>query len=191
MIYEGVLDFLETIDPGHANRVSGLTFQLAQAIGLPEHESKLIAKATRYHDIGKIAVPFCILTSSNKLTERELELTRRHVDYGVGLLSVYTGPLMKMARTIIATHHERFDGSGYPKGLKGEAIPLCGRIVSICDVFDALVSQRTYKEPWPLDKTLSYIRESSGILFDPQLVKPFLACVEGNIEQMAGEEVMN
>lgn len=178
MIHEGVLDFLDSIDPGHAERVSELTYQLARAMELPEEESRRMGDAARYHDIGKIAVPPSILTSTGKLSVRELELVRRHVDYGAGLLSVYTGELMKMARTIVATHHERWDGSGYPKELKGKEIPLCGRIVAICDVFDALISSRSYKEPWPLDKALSYIRESSGILFDPVLVEAFCTLVK-------------
>lgn len=178
MIHEGVLDFLDSVDPGHAERVSELTYQLAQAIGLLEEECRRMGDAARYHDIGKIAVPPSILTSTGKLSAREMELMKRHVDYGVGLLSVYTGPIMKLARTVVATHHERWDGSGYPKKLKGEGIPLCGRIVAICDVFDALISPRSYKEPWPLEKALSYIRESSGILFDPVLVEAFCTQVK-------------
>lgn len=178
MIHEGVLDFLDTVDPGHAERVSELTYQLAQAIELSEKQCQHMADAARYHDIGKIAVPTSILTSTGKLSAREMELMKRHVDYGVGLLSVYTGTLMKMARTVVATHHERWDGSGYPKRMNGEEIPLCGRIVAICDVFDALVSPRSYKEPWPLDKALNYIRESSGILFDPVLVEAFCTLVK-------------
>lgn len=177
MIYRGVLEFLNTIEPGHAKRVSRWTYRLAKVLGLPENDCTLLAEAAHYHDIGKIAVPMSILGSKEKLAPREMEMIRQHVDYGLTMLSMHTGPTIDMARTIIATHHERYDGGGYPSGLRGEAIPLCGRMVALCDVFDALVSTRSYKEPWPLDKALKHIRDSSGILFDPTLIEPFCSCV--------------
>lgn len=170
MILENVLNML---DHNHARRVSKLSMSLARQLGLSEHEIHLIGQGALYHDIGKIAIPTS-LTSKEKFNEEDRRLMQRHVEYGLSILSVHTGEEIEVAREIIASHHERWDGQGYPRGLMSEAIPLYGRIVAVCDVFDALCSDRPYKAAWPVDKALDYIKEQSGEAFDPRVVEAFL-----------------
>ncbi|WP_051290018.1 HD-GYP domain-containing protein [Paenibacillus massiliensis] len=174
MILKNVLDML---DPEHSKRVSVLSMDLARALKLSEREIELIGYGALYHDIGKISIPTSILESTSKLNEEDFKLMQRHVDYGLSILSVYTGEEMQAAQEIVASHHERWDGLGYPHGLMGEEIPLCGRIVSICDVFDALSSQRTYKADWPLGKVLDHVKSQRGTAFDPRLTDVFLEMV--------------
>lgn len=170
MILENVLNML---DHNHARRVSKLSMSLARQLGLSEHEIHLIGQGALYHDIGKIAIPTS-LTSKEKFNEEDRRLMQRRVEYGLSILSVHTGEEIEVAREIIASHHERWDGQGYPRGLMSEAIPLYGRIVAVCDVFDALCSDRPYKAAWPVDKALDYIKEQSGEAFDPRVVEAFL-----------------
>ncbi|GJM78045.1 HD-GYP domain-containing protein [Paenibacillus sp. MB22_1] len=170
MILENVLNIL---DHNHARRVSKLSMSLARQLGLSEHEIHLIGQGALYHDIGKIAIPTS-LTSKEKFNEEDRRLMQRHVEYGLSILSVHTGEEMEAARAIIASHHERWNGQGYPHGLMGEAIPLYGRIVAVCDVFDALCSDRPYKAAWPASKALDYIKGQSGEAFDPRVVEAFL-----------------
>ncbi|MFE9279106.1 HD-GYP domain-containing protein [Paenibacillus glucanolyticus] len=171
MILENVLNML---DHNHARRVSKLSMSLARQLGLSEHEIHLIGQGALYHDIGKIAIPTYLLQSKEKFNEEEYRLMQRHVEYGLSILSVHTGEEIEVAREIIASHHERWDGQGYPRGLMSEAIPLYGRIVAVCDVFDALCSDRPYKAAWPVGKALDYIKDQSGEAFDPRVVEAFL-----------------
>lgn len=174
MILENVLNML---DRDHARRASELSMSLARHLGLNEHEVSLIGQGALYHDIGKIAIPTFLLQSKEKFNEEERRLMQRHVEYGLSILSVHTvhtGEVMEAAKVVVASHHERWDGQGYPHGLMGEEIPLYGRIVTVCDVFDALCSDRPYKTAWPVGEALDYIKGQSGEAFDPRVTEAFM-----------------
>lgn len=175
MIMESVLQLVDQLDPGHADRVSRLTYDLCLSYGLMERESDLIRDASRYHDIGKIAVRKYLTKPG--LTSFEATQVRGHVEYGLRIIAHLAGEEAEIAKTIIATHHEHWDGNGYPRGLKGEEIPLCGRIVAVCDVYDALTSDRPYRSAWTKQQAIEYIRERSGTQFDPSVVNAFLQMV--------------
>lgn len=174
MILETALQVVDRFDPGHADRVAKLTFDLSQALGYEKKDAREFYLAARYHDIGKIAIPKAVLQKRGELTQEETRLLQKHVEYGMRMTRYIKNNLI---RSIIATHHEHWDGNGYPHRLKGENIPLCGRIVAICDVYDALTTDRPYRAAWSHDKAASYIRERSGTQFDPFLVEPFLRVV--------------
>lgn len=125
------------------------------------------------HNIGKIGIPDSILLKPGKLTPNEFEIMKQHTLMGARILSGSSSPLLRMAEEIAISHHEKYDGSGYPYGVMGENIPLVGRIVAIADVFDALSTRREYKEAFELDKTLSIMKEGKGKHFDPNLVDAF------------------
>ena len=125
------------------------------------------------HDVGKLGIPDTILLKPGKLDPEEFEIMKQHTVIGAQLLANSHSPVLQMGEIIALTHHEKWDGSGYPNCLTGTDIPLPGRICAIADVFDALSSKRCYKEPWPLEKTLAEIRGASGTHFDPQLVEVF------------------
>jgi CHASE2 domain-containing sensor protein len=157
----------------HISRMSRLCHRLALATGMPKAEADRLRHASAMHDIGKIGIPDRILQKPGKLDPEEWAIMKTHTTMGATILGGSNAPLIQMAETIALTHHERWDGSGYPAGLAGEQIPLIGRIVAICDVFDALLSVRPYKHAWTLDDALSEIRAQSGRHFDPNLVEPF------------------
>ena len=152
-------------------RVAGL---IAEQLGLPEEEVKLIEMAAPLHDMGKIAIPDAVLLKPGKLNEAELAIMRRHPRIGHELLSGSQNRFIQVGALIALRHHERYDGSGYPDGLVGDAIPLEARIVAVADVFDALISPRPYKEAWTLDATLAYLYAQRGRLFDPRVVTALL-----------------
>jgi CHASE2 domain-containing sensor protein len=162
----------------HLERIGRLCEQLGLALGLSADEALTLRYASLLHDVGKIAVPDSILTKPGKLTAEEWVVMRRHTTAGADMLAGSRAPIMRMAEQIALTHHERWDGSGYPQGLAGEAIPLVGRICAVCDVFDALLSRRPYKEPWPLADALEELRRSRGSHFDPTVVDAFLTLVD-------------
>lgn len=157
----------------HISRMSRLCHRLALVMGMPRAEADRLRHASAMHDIGKIGIPDRILQKPGKLDPDEWEVMKGHTTIGAAILGGSNAPLIQMAETIARTHHERWDGSGYPAGLSGVDIPLIGRIVAICDVFDALLSERPYKHAWTLDDALAEIRAQSGRHFDPQLVDPF------------------
>lgn len=158
----------------HVLRMSKYSRFLAQAKGLSNEEVELIFLAAPMHDIGKIGIPDAVLLKPGKLDPEEWEVMQSHVAIGAELLAGSDDiPLMKMAKNIALTHHEKWDGSGYPNGLSGEDIPIEGRICALCDVFDALTSERPYKKAWSIDKTMAFIQEQSGQHFDPSLVVLF------------------
>jgi CHASE2 domain-containing sensor protein len=157
----------------HISRMSRLCHQLALAIGMPKAEADRLRHASAMHDIGKIGIPDRILQKPGKLDPDEWEVMKTHTTMGATILGGSNAPLIQMAETIARSHHERWDGSGYPNGLAGTDIPLIGRVVAICDVFDALLSVRPYKHAWTLDDALAEIRAQSGRHFDPNLVEPF------------------
>lgn len=164
-------------DQGHSTRVAKLTYKLSMAAGLNEKDCRLISRASRLHDIGKIAIPNKILNSTFKLSASERAIIEKHVLYGLRMIEHFRGEEMEVAKTIIATHHEKWNGTGYPKKLKGTEIPLAGRIVAICDVYDSLRSERSYKTSWPAAEANQYVESERGEHFDPELVDLFLGVV--------------
>lgn len=157
----------------HVMRMSLYSEVLARAACLPDETCKLVQQASPMHDVGKIGIPDRILLKPGKLDAEEWKIMKTHSQIGAEILSSGTSPLMKMAEQIALTHHEQFCGKGYPNGLKGEEIPIEGRIVMLADVFDALCSERPYKKAWPVSEAVEEIENKSGILFDPQLVDLF------------------
>lgn len=164
----------------HVARVGRYSRILAEGIGLPPELCFLIEKAAPLHDIGKIGIPDSILHKNGRLDEAEREIMNSHTTKGLQLLGEHghDSMLIQMAGSIALNHHEHWDGTGYPKGMMGESIPVEGRIVAIADVFDALTTRRPYKEPWPLEKTSAFLREHAGKHFDPAVVDIFTAHIE-------------
>lgn len=160
----------------HTKRVGQMSAQIAQALGLPEPEVELIRRASPLHDVGKIAIPDSILLKPGKLTPEEFDIMRKHTALGAKMLSGGRFPLLQRAEEIALTHHERWNGTGH-LGLQGKAIPIAGRIVTVADVFDALISERPYKEAWPPTEAIEEIQRQSGRQFDPQVVDAFLQVV--------------
>ena len=167
-------EFKDNETGNHILRMSKYSRLLAQAKGLSEDQVDLIFLAAPMHDIGKIGIPDNVLLKPGKLDPDEWTIMQTHVTLGAELLSGSDEiPLMETAKNIALTHHEKWDGSGYPNGLSGEEIPIEGRICAICDVFDALTSERPYKKAWPIEKAIDLIRQESGRHFDPSLVPLF------------------
>jgi putative two-component system response regulator len=162
----------------HTLRVGVVSSRIADQLGLDEDEVDMVRRAAPLHDIGKIGIPDSILLKPGKLTHEEYAVMRSHVKIGASLLAGSSSRLMLMAEKIALTHHERWDGTGYALGLKGEEIPLPGRIVAVADVFDALIHDRPYKQAWPTDKAVAEIASQAGKHFDPCVVDAFLRVVE-------------
>lgn len=157
----------------HIIRMSRYSQIIALNHGLGEEMAELILNASPMHDIGKIGIPDNILLKPGKLDKEEWSIMKTHAAIGADILSGHDSELMETAKEIAMTHHEKFDGSGYPHGLKGNDIPLTARIVAISDVFDALTSVRPYKEAWPVEKAVAEIHNCSGKHFDPELMEVF------------------
>ena len=169
----------------HILRMSAYTKIISKKIGLDNVRAELIFLSAPMHDIGKIGTPDHILRKECELTPEEWEIVKAHPLHGAEIIGNHQSALLQTARVVALTHHERFDGTGYPYGIKGFDIPLAGRIVAIADVFDALTSQRPYKEPWNLDRAVEYLVAQKGKHFDPELVDAFLACMDEIKEVMA------
>ena len=161
----------------HIERISRMCGQLARAAGLSDAEAELIGEASALHDLGKIGIPDAVLLKPGKLDPDEWDIMRKHPTIGAKMLENSASPLMQRAETIALTHHERWNGSGYPNGLAGTDIPLEGRICAVCDVFDALLSPRCYKPAWALEDVLAELERQRGEQFDPELVDVFLTLV--------------
>ena len=166
----------------HVKRVSLFSEILALKAGLSKEQARLIRLATPMHDVGKIGISDDILLKPGKLTAEEYDVMKTHVEIGCEILAGAQSELLNLAHEIALTHHEKFDGSGYPKGLSGDQIPLSGRIVAITDVFDALTSNRPYKTAWAIDQALDLLTAEKGRHFDPELVDLFLAALPEIIE---------
>jgi PAS domain S-box-containing protein len=159
----------------HTERVGHLAARLALGLHLPAGQVTLLRQAAPLHDVGKLAIPDNILLKPGRLNEQEFEVMKTHAELGARLLSSGSSPVLQMSAVIAATHHERWDGGGYPKGLAGESIPLVGRIVAVADVFDALIHDRPYKRAWPVEQAIAEIGAGAGSQFDPRVVTAFLA----------------
>lgn len=159
----------------HLLRMSNYTRIIAAHLGLDADEQELLLQAAPMHDIGKMGIPDHILLKPGRLDPAELTIMREHAQIGANILQGSPTPLLQAAAEIARTHHEKWDGSGYPNGLKGEQIPLHGRIVAVADVFDALTSTRPYKKGWSLEDAARFLRDNSGSHFDPRCVEAFFA----------------
>jgi len=158
----------------HIIRISKISAMLGKIMGMNDSECDLLFNASPMHDTGKIGIPDRILFKPGKLVGEEWEVMKTHAEIGADMLSGYDSALLEMAYIIALSHHEKWDGTGYPKGLAGEEIPLVGRIVAIADVFDALTSERKYKQAWSLEDTVALLKKERGRHFDPDLVDRFL-----------------
>jgi len=159
----------------HVIRMSHYTKILALAVGMNEDEAEMLLHAAPMHDIGKIGIPDRVLRKPGGLDDEEWKIMRRHPEIGAKIIGEHQSPLLEMSRVLALTHHERWDGTGYPNGVEGEAIPVVGRLAAIADVFDALTSDRPYKKAWTVDDAMETLEKDAGTHFDPRLVPPFVA----------------
>jgi putative two-component system response regulator len=159
----------------HVMRMSNYCARMAHALGKDASYVELFRQASTMHDVGKIGISDGILLKPGRLSADEFKVMKDHAQIGAEILGGSDNDLMTMARSIAQTHHEKWDGSGYPAGLSGEDIPIEGRIVAICDVFDALTTQRPYKHAWPVDEAVDFIKSTAGSHFDASLVEVFLS----------------
>jgi response regulator RpfG family c-di-GMP phosphodiesterase len=166
----------------HTLRVGRNSALLGETLGLPSDQVELMRSAARLHDVGKIGITDLIMLKPGKLTKDEFERMKTHTTIGATMLSNGQSPLLKMAETIALTHHERFDGMGYPGGLIGEDIPLVGRIVAVADVYDALRSERPYKEAWSREKARAEIEAQAGKHFDARVVDAFIKLLDAGVD---------
>ncbi|PKK87990.1 MAG: hypothetical protein CVV64_20660 [Candidatus Wallbacteria bacterium HGW-Wallbacteria-1] len=166
------LDLKDDETENHSRRVTELTMRISRKLGIKEEEMAHVRRGALLHDIGKMGIPDKILLKAGKLTDDEWGIMRKHPVFAFEMLSPIE--FLRRALDIPYCHHEKWDGSGYPRGLKGEQIPLAARIFAIVDVYDALTSDRPYRKAWSMEKTLKHIREQSGTHFDPQVVELFL-----------------
>ena len=157
----------------HIQRMAHYSKHIARILELPVVEQDLLLESAPMHDIGKVGTPDNILLKPGKLTDEEFAIMKQHAVIGYEVLNASSSPLLKVAAEIAHTHHEKFDGSGYPRGLKGEDIPLFGRIVAVADVFDALTSERPYKKAWSIEQAKQLLKEGAGKHFDPACVDAF------------------
>lgn len=157
----------------HVKRVAKYSYILAKHYGLNEHDANMLKEASPMHDIGKVAIPDKILHKPSSLTTEEFTTMQTHTTIGKNMLSHSQRPLLKCAAIIAYEHHERYDGSGYPRGLSGNDIHIYGRITALADVFDALCSKRCYKDAWPDNEIFEYIKQQNAKQFDPVLVSIF------------------
>jgi response regulator RpfG family c-di-GMP phosphodiesterase len=162
----------------HIMRVGLLSRLLAKSEGEDEQSQNLIYYAAPLHDIGKLGIPDTILLKPGKLTNEEFEIIKTHTQIAYEILKDTQSHFLQAGATIALTHHEKFDGTGYPYALKGEDIPLYGRIVGLIDVFDALTSKRPYKEPWPFEKAVDLVKSEKTKHFDPTIVDLFLENID-------------
>ena len=157
----------------HTIRMANFCAVVSKNLGFSEQEQERILLASPMHDIGKVGIPDEILLKPGKLTPEEWEVMKQHAEIGAKILEDSPSDILREAAAIAISHHEKYDGTGYPKGLKGDQIPIAWRICAISDVFDALTSKRPYKPAWPLDRALRTIDEGNGAHFDPMVVKAF------------------
>ena len=162
----------------HTQRVGEMAAKLARKLGFDDTQVEMMRRAAPLHDVGKIGISDSILLKPGKLTPEEFGVMKTHASIGAALLQAGQSPFVRAAETIALTHHERFDGNGYPQGLAGENIPLEGRILAVVDVFDALTHERPYKKAWPIEEALDEIEKQAGKQFDPRVVSAFLELMQ-------------
>ncbi len=162
----------------HTVRVGEMAAFIGQKMGLRHDEVELLRLSAPMHDMGKVGIEDAILLKPGKLTDEEFVKMKEHAQIGYNILSQKKTPLLSLAAQIALTHHEKYDGSGYPKGLSCDEIPISGAIVAVVDVFDALLSERPYKKAFSLEKTLSIIQEGSGNHFNPKIVDLMMQNIE-------------
>ncbi len=161
----------------HVIRMSHACRIIALELGMPDDQAEILMQAAPMHDIGKIGIPDRVLLKPGKLDAEEWVIMRRHPEIGHGIIGSHASPLLQMAAEVALTHHEKWDGGGYPRGLRGEAIPRSGRIAAVADVFDALTSVRPYKPAWTTEAAVAELIRGSGSHFEPRVVEAFLACL--------------
>ncbi|MBS8240490.1 response regulator [Marinobacter lipolyticus] len=166
----------------HVIRMSHFSRLIALEAGMGEAWADTLLNAAPMHDVGKIGIPDAILQKPGKLDAAEWAVMQSHAEIGAEIIGADGSELLNMAREVALSHHEKWDGSGYPRGLQGEAIPIAARIVALADVFDALTSERPYKKAWSVDDAVALIRDQSGHHFDPRLVDAFLRCLPAILE---------
>lgn len=171
-------EFRDNETARHTIRMGEYCFLLARKAGFDAAYCELLRMASPLHDVGKIGTPDRVLLKPGPLTAKEFEIMKRHAEIGYRILAHSGSELLALGAIIAWTHHEKFDGSGYPRGLAGEEIPVEGRIVAVCDVFDALTSNRVYKAAFSIDKALEIMREGRGKHFDPNLLDHFLEAMD-------------
>lgn len=162
----------------HIVRMSRYCALIAEKLGLPAGEVQNIRYAAPMHDVGKIGIPDNILLKPGKLTEEEFEIIKTHSTIGAKILANSKAEILKVAERIALSHHEKWNGKGYPQGLSGDNIPLAGRIVGLADVFDAITSKRPYKDSYPVEMAIDIIKEERGAHFDPDVVDVFLENID-------------
>jgi putative two-component system response regulator len=160
----------------HIERISEYVYIVADYLKISREQTMILKHAAPMHDVGKIGIPDGILLKPGKLSADEFSIIKLHTVIGAKILSGTTLPMLEIAKEIALSHHEKWDGSGYPLRLKENDIPLSGRIVAVVDVFDAITSDRVYKSAWPIEDALEFIRQQRGLHFDPQIVDAFLSC---------------
>jgi putative two-component system response regulator len=170
-----VAEFRDDDTGQHTRRVGDLSVAIAQRLGQPEAQLNLMRLAAPLHDVGKIAIPDAVLGKPGKLTVDEFDEMKTHTTVGAQMLAGSGYSLLELAEEIALSHHEKWDGSGYPAGLAGEAIPIAGRIVAVADVFDALTHERPYKAAWSTAEALAEMTGQAGRHFDPAVLEAFIA----------------
>ena len=162
----------------HIMRMSRYSALIAKELGLPAKEVRNILYAAPMHDLGKIGIPDSILLKPGKLTDEEFGIMKAHTIIGANILAYSKVEILQVAEEIAISHHEKWNGKGYPQGLSGDNIPLAGRITGLADVFDALTSRRPYKDPYPVEVALDIIKKEHGQHFDPRVVDVFLESID-------------
>ena len=188
------VDYRDNETGNHVVRMSQYCARLSTEIGWSAEQRELLLNASPMHDIGKIGIADHILLKPGKFEPHEWEIMKTHAEIGATILSEGDSELLELAREIALTHHEKWDGSGYPNGLKGEDIPQSGRVVAVADVFDALTSSRPYKKAWAVEDAIAFMKDNSGTHFDPEVIESFLAILpeiftvrENNMEPVESE----
>ncbi|TMO73179.1 two-component system response regulator [Pseudoalteromonas sp. S3776] len=174
-------EYKDTDTGEHIARMSQYSKLLALEFGMGEQQAELLRQAAPMHDVGKIGIPDAILLKPGRLTPDEFDHMKQHAAIGAQILANSSSPLLQLAHKLAIEHHEKWDGSGYPNGLKGEQISVEGRIVAIADVFDALTSKRPYKEAWSVEEALEHMQAQAGKHFDPDLINLFVNKLDGII----------
>jgi response regulator RpfG family c-di-GMP phosphodiesterase len=184
-----VAEFRDDETERHAQRIGRSAVAMAQTLDLPADTVALLGRAAALHDIGKIAVADSILRKPGRLTPAEFAAMQRHTTTGARILAGSRAPVLQLAQEIALTHHERWDGSGYPQGLAGDAIPITGRVVAVADVFDALTHERPYKPAWEVAAAVAEIGAGAGSQFDPSIVAAFATLEPAELVDPAAPDV--